>query len=173
MLIEKDFLNIPENAGRLIGSDWMLISAGLQHDYNTMTASWGGLGYLWHRPVSFIFIRPQRHTYSFVEKADYFSLCFFEEKYREILEFCGSASGKDVDKAKETGLKVVNFENKTVYFEQARLVLVCRKLYHQDIRPEFFHDASIHEAYPQKDYHRMYVGEIIHTLAEQDTIHEI
>lgn len=169
MFVEKDFLSIPENAGRLIGSDWMLISAGTPQDFNTMTASWGGLGYLWNRPVAYIFIRPQRHTYSFVEQADYFSLCFFEDKYREILNYCGSVSGRDFDKAKETGLKVLNYNDQAVYYEQARLVLICRKLYHQDLKPDFFHDQSIHEVYPQKDYHRMYIGEIVQTLVAPES----
>ena len=169
MLVEKDFATIPENAARLIGSDWMLIGAGAGKAFNMMTASWGGLGNLWHRPVSFIFVRPQRYTYSFIEKNEYFSICFFDEKYREALNFSGTVSGKNVDKAAETGLTPIDFEDKTIYFEQARLVLICRKLYHQDIKPELFDDAVIDSFYPAKDYHRMYIGEIVHTLAEQES----
>lgn len=168
MFLETDFKGIQENAAKLIGSDWMLITAGTGKDYNTMTASWGGLGNLWNKPVSFIFVRPHRHTYRFVEREDYFSLCFFDEQYREVLNYCGSQSGRDVDKAGVTGLKAVEFSGKTVYFEQARLVLICRKIYFQDIQPGFFVDPSIGALYPMRDYHRMYIGEIVNTLVLQD-----
>ena len=70
-----------------IGFDWMLITAGNPEKFNTMTASWGGMGFLWNKPVAFIFIRPQRFTYEFAELNEYYTLHFFEEKYREILNF--------------------------------------------------------------------------------------
>lgn len=149
-----------ESAIRLIGHDYMLITAGDLKSCNTMTAAWGGLGFLWRKPVSFIFIRPNRFTYGFTEKHDYYSLCFFEPEHREILEFCGTCSGRDTDKITETGLKAVDYQRKTVYFDQASIVLICRKLYHQDIDPARFLDENIDSLYPLKDYHRMYIGEI-------------
>jgi flavin reductase (DIM6/NTAB) family NADH-FMN oxidoreductase RutF len=164
MLQSADIESINDSAIRLIGSDWMLVSAGTVSEYNTMTAAWGSLGFLWKMPVATIFIRPQRHTYGFVEKADYFSICFFEEKYREMLNYCGRVSGRDVNKAKETGLEAVDHENKAVYFSQAKLVMICRKLYYQDLQPEHFLDKGINKLYPQQDYHRMYIGEIVKTL---------
>ncbi len=164
MLEEIDVLKLDQSAARLIGSDWMLISAGNLEEYNTMTAAWGSLGFLWKMPVATIFIRPQRYTYSFVEKSDYFSLCFFKEEHRDILNYCGKVSGRDVDKAKETGLKTIAYQNKTVYFEQASLVMICRKIYFQDLQPKHFLDASIEKLYPTQDYHRMYIGEIEKTL---------
>ena len=95
---------IDRNVFQLIGSDWMLITAGTPESYNTMTASWGGMGVLWGKNVCFCFIRPTRHTYQFIEKADVFSLSFFEERYRGALEICGTKSGRDIDKAAATGL---------------------------------------------------------------------
>jgi len=97
-----------------IGFDWMLITAGNPEKFNTMTASWGGMGFLWNKPVAFIFIRPQRFTYEFAELNEYYTLHFFEEKYREILNFCGSKSGRDVDKIAKTGLTVSNSQNNNV-----------------------------------------------------------
>lgn len=166
MLSETDIEKLNESTIKLIGYDWMLVSAGKTQDYNTMTAAWGGLGFLWHKPVAFAFIRPPRHTFSYIEKHDYFSLSFFSEKYRDALQFCGSCSGRDTDKAKETGLVAVDFQDKTVYFAQSRLVLICRKLYYQDINPELFLDKDIQNVYPLKDYHRMYIGEIVTTLKD-------
>ena len=95
---------IKENAIKLIGKDWALITAGDESGYNTMTASWGGLGQLWNKDVCFIFIRPQRYTYEFIEKNELFTMSFYPEEYRKALSFCGTKSGRDYDKAKETGL---------------------------------------------------------------------
>lgn len=152
---------ITDNAFKVIGADWMLITAGTPQDFNTMTANWGGLGYLWNKNVCFCFIRPQRHTYSFVEKADTFTLSFFDEKHRDILNFCGSRSGRDVNKVKETGLVPVHSSSGGIYFEQARLILECRKIYFQDIVGKNFLDQKIQTFYPTKDYHRMYIGEVV------------
>ncbi len=152
---------VQDNVFKLIGFDWMLVTAGNLESYNTMTASWGSMGYLWQRNVCFIFVRPQRYTYEFMEKNKFFTLTFFEEKYRSALQFCGTKSGRNVDKAAETGLTPKQTENGVVYFEEARIVIECRKLYYQDIRPETFIDSSLdQQIYPQKDYHRMYIAEI-------------
>lgn len=157
---------LTDNPFKLIGKDWMLVTAGTPERFNTMTASWGGLGILWERPAAFVFIRPTRYTYEFVERSARFTLSFFEERYRPALQYCGSHSGRDADKIKEAGLTPVKGEN-IVYFEEARLVLACRKLYFQDIIPDRFLDPTIGSMYPKKDYHRQYVGEIETCLIRQ------
>ena len=153
--------NIDENAIKLIGTDWTLITAGSEGNYNTMTASWGGIGKLWNAPVAFIFIRPQRYTFGFAENNEKFTLSFFDEKYRKALSFIGSHSGRDCDKAKETGLTPAYGDGYT-YFEEAKLYLVCEKLYAQDLREEnFVRPEYVPEFYAEKDFHRMYVGKIV------------
>ena len=74
---------------------------------NTMTISWGGTGYLWNQPVAFLFVRPQRYTYEFVEAADGFSLCFLPEQYRSELQYCGTISGRDEDKIAHCGSDIL------------------------------------------------------------------
>ena len=150
---------LTENPFKLIGADWMLITAGTAESFNTMTASWGGLGILWERQVCFCFIRPTRYTYEFIERAENFTLSFFEERYRKALSYCGSHSGRDADKIREAGLTPMK-EGGFVSFSEARLVLACKKIYSQDINPDRFLDPAIEGMYPKKDYHRMYVGEI-------------
>jgi len=158
---ELDPKDLNDSVIRLIGTDWMLVTAGAADKWNTMTASWGGMGVLWNKNVAMCFIRPGRHTFPFMEQHDRFSLSFFDETWRKALQFCGSRSGRDVDKAKETGLVPVAGPNGTISFEQARLVLECRKLYWQDIDPDHFLDPTLMAHYPLKDYHRMYVSEIL------------
>jgi flavin reductase (DIM6/NTAB) family NADH-FMN oxidoreductase RutF len=155
--------SLDENTFTLIGKEWMLITAGTIDHWNTMTASWGGLGVLWGKNVSFCFVRNTRYTFEFMNESPTFSLTFFDEKHRSALDYCGSNSGRDVDKAKETGLTPVEIDG-SVAFTEARLVLVCRKLYEQDMDPASFVDPSIADHYVQKDYHRIYVGEIVNCL---------
>ncbi|OPY81234.1 MAG: Flavoredoxin [Syntrophorhabdus sp. PtaU1.Bin153] len=157
---------ITDNTFRLIGKDWMLVTAGTEASFNTMTAAWGGLGVLWDKKICFCVIRPTRYTYAFMEKSEGFTLSFFEEQYRDILTYCGTKSGKDVNKVAETGLTPV-FDRGAIYFGGARLVIVCRKIYTQDIAPENFLDPELDKFYPKKDYHRMYVGEILRCLSMQ------
>ena len=152
---------LTDNVFSLIGKDWMLITSGTVDNYNTMTASWGGMGYLWNKNVCFIFVRPSRYTYEFMEQNDTFSLNFFTDEWRNALTICGKKSGRDIDKAKETGLKPIPGNNQTTSFEHARLIIECKKLYFQDIIPEQFLDPSLEKNYNGGDYHRMYVGEIL------------
>ncbi len=150
------------NPFNLIGKEWMLVTAGTLAHFNTMTASWGGLGELWNRQVAFVFVRPQRYTFEFIERATDFTLTFFGREHRPALNFCGSHSGRDVDKIAATGLTPLAADNGAVYFAEARLVFECRKLYAQDFQERSFIMPDIAaEVYPTKDYHRMYIAEIV------------
>jgi flavin reductase (DIM6/NTAB) family NADH-FMN oxidoreductase RutF len=156
--------NINDNAIQLIGQDWMLITAGRgesRDTFNTMTAAWGGLGFLWNKPVAFCFVRPTRRTYEFMEQNECYTLSFFTETYRAALNLCGAVSGRDVDKVARAGLTPFEIQPSAVTFREARLVLVCQKFYFQDLDPGHFLDPNIEKHYPKKDYHRMYIGEII------------
>lgn len=147
-----------------IGKEWMLITAGNEEKFNTMTASWGGLGVFWGKNTATVYIRPQRYTKEFVDREEIFTISFFKEEYRKALNLCGTVSGRDVDKGKETGLTPF-FLDGTAAFQEASLILVCRKLYHDSMPVENF-DAKENDAkwYPQKDYHTMYIAEILKVL---------
>ncbi len=158
---EIDPLSINDNVFQSIGEDWMLITAGTRDRFNMMTASWGGWGVLWNRKICFCVIRPQRYTRCFVEENRTFSLSFFTPKYRPALEFCGSRSGREVDKVAACGLTPVELHPDVLGFAESRLILGCRKIYYQDLDPNHFLDATIEKLYPNQDYHRMYIGEVI------------
>ena len=144
-----------------ISKSWYLITSGTPEHCNTRTASWGTMGIFWGKPVVNAFIRPQRYTHEFVEKNDLFTLSFFEEEFRQALQYCGSHSGRDGDKIKACSLTPVELDGTTA-FAEAKLVLVCKKLYRYTIRPEEMIDApAIEKWYPEKDYHDCYFGEIL------------
>lgn len=148
-----------------IAKDWMLITAGNEErGYNTMTASWGHLGSIWGHggglPTSVIFIRPQRFTKEFVDREEYYTLSFFGPEYKKALGYLGSHSGRDGDKVAAVELTPV-FQDDTTAFAEAKLVLVCRKIYRAPLLEEGFLDKSVLEdCYPKRDLHDMYVGEI-------------
>ena len=139
----------------------MLITVGdkEQRKVNAMTASWGALGVLWNKSVAICFVRPQRYTYGLAEKEERFSLAFMGEVYRDALHICGTKSGRDGDKLALAGLTAVDCDGVPAIAE-ARLVLVCRKLYADDLREGSFIDPSLLGNYAAKDYHRVYVCEI-------------
>ena len=152
------------NAFDLIGKEWMLVTAGNKEKLNTMTASWGGIGWLWNKPVAFVFVRPERYTHDFIEREGRLTLSFYKEEFRSILQFCGTKSGRDVDKVKETGLKPVVLESGAMTFSEARLTLDCRKLFKSSMAEANFIDKSILEKWyrpqPGGSLHDVYVVEI-------------
>ena len=153
---------LQENVFSLIGDQWTLITAGTPDHCNTMTASWGGVGVLWNANVTFSFVRPSRYTYTFMEQEKYYTLSFFGADCRRALQLCGSKSGRDIDKVAETGLTPVF--DAPAYFAEAELVLVCRKLYTQDLDTDRLLDPALMANYKDGDVHRMYVGEITKVL---------
>lgn len=150
------------NPMTLIGGEWMLVTAGCQErGYNTMTASWGHLGWLWNRPTAVAYVRPQRYTKQFVDREPLYTLSFFPREYREKLTYLGTHSGREEDKIARAGLTPV-FLDGTTCFEEASLTLVCRKLYRAPILEEGFLDqAVLDKNYPERDFHDLYVGEIL------------
>lgn len=161
-----DFTSLQQNPAELIGKQWMLITAGTPDNFNTMTASWGGLGYLWNRPVAFVFVRPNRHTRGFIDAQPAFTLSFMPEKYRDDLIFCGRNSGKDVDKMAATKLASTTTQNGLVAMDDADLVIECRKMAVAHMREEDFTDFS--EVAPKwydatNPLHLVYICEIAAT----------
>lgn len=156
-----------ENPFTLIGKEWMLVAAEKDGRVNAMTAAWGGLGVLFGKNVAFVFIRPQRYTKEFVDAADTMSLTFFGEEYREMMGYMGKASGRDEDKVAKAGLTVVH-DGETPYFEEARLTLIGRKIYAQEMKEACFMDSVQPDRwYPEKDFHTLYVIELEKILSAE------
>lgn len=154
--------DLKENFANSIGNEWMLITAGDSTKVNTMTASWGFTGVMWGKPTAIAAIRPQRYTMEFVENKDYYTLSFLGDN-KAPHGICGKKSGRDLDKIKAANLTTV-FDNETgaPYFNEARLVLICKKKYSQKLNKACFLENEIpNEIYPTGDYHNMIYGEIV------------
>ena len=151
--------SIKDNLIKCFADEWALITAGNSKGYNMMTASWGFAGEMWGADSIEVVVRPQRYTMEFIEKSDYFTLSFYGDK-RDIYKICGTKSGRECNKTKETGLTPVANE-RYVYFKEARMVLVVKKQFVQQMSPDSFTDKTILDRwYPEKDYHNMIIGKI-------------
>ena len=146
---------------------WLVLTSGTFQDSNSMTGGWGSIGGMWGKPFVQVVLRPTRHTLQYMEKYPTFTLCAFPKSCKEALMVLGTKSGRDSDKVAESGLTVVR--SKVVdapAYREAELILECRKTYWQDMNPEHFLDPTIEKNYPQKDYHRIYYGEIVRAAGE-------
>ena len=154
--------DLSENPFQMIGKEWFLISAGRAERFNMMTASWGTMGVFWNKPIAICFVRPTRHTFNFMEENDVYALSFLGKENKSVHKICGSKSGRDINKVKETGLLPVKTEQGAITYEQARITFECKKIYLDDLKSGFFLPDNIDsEFYPAKDYHRVYYGEIL------------
>jgi flavin reductase (DIM6/NTAB) family NADH-FMN oxidoreductase RutF len=151
-----------ENVFKLIGDDWLLINTYNEEKVNSMTASWGGMGVLWNKEVAYIFIRPQRYTQELLPNNEYFSLSVMGEEYRDVLNYLGSVSGRDENKLEKANLAVTKDENGAPIIEEARLNIIVRKLFCQQMTEDAFVDKDLVDInYPNKDFHFVYVLEIL------------
>lgn len=154
----KDFSCNPFTA---IGNEWLLITAEKDGKANTMTASWGGLGVIWHYDVAYIFVRQSRFTKEFIDGSDTFSLSFLNPRaYRKTQNYLGTVSGRDEPKIEKSGL-TLEYAEGIPYFAEADTVMLCRKLSKHPLSAEGMIDEDIlPKCYANQDYHDMYVGEI-------------
>lgn len=150
------------NAVDMIGHRWMLVTAGTAESFNTMTASWGGIGFIWGKPVVNVLIRPNRYTHEFIEKEKKLTLSFMSEQYRSAMSHCGAVSGRDHDKMQETGLRPWVSENGSVAIADADVVLECRLIMRHRLEESDFLDFSeVAQWYaPENPMHDFYVAEI-------------
>ncbi len=132
---------------------------------NTMTVSWGTAGVLWNKEVVTVFVRPQRYTYEFCQAGNTFTLSFFGAERRDTLAYCGTKTGRDVDKFATCGLNY-RVENGACIFDDARVTLVLKKLYSQEFKKECFFDNSPLSNYKSNDFHMAYTCEIIDIITK-------
>ena len=149
----------------LWGTQWLLLSAGdyASGQFNCMVVGWGSLGRMWSLPFAQVVVRPQRHTYQFMEQHGTFTLCAFGEQFHDALGILGNKSGRDSNKLVESGLtpQPASVVGAPVYAE-AELAIECRKMYWQDMDPAHMLYPEIQPRhYKTFDFHRIYWGEIL------------
>lgn len=165
--IRKEIETLELNPFTTIGNGWFLLTSGTAENYNTMTCSWGAMGEIWNAPSLTAYVRSSRYTFDFIEKNALFTISMFPEQYRKALAFCGSHSGRDCDKAKETGLTPVELDG-AIGFAEASKIFVCEKVYAQMMNTESFVQKELLNDYYAKDaMHKMYIGKILAVYENQ------
>lgn len=155
-------LEIEGNAIKMISKEWMLVTAGTETDFNMLTASWGGFGELYNKPVAICFIRPDRYTFNYIDNGDTFTLSFYSEDFREVLNYCGSASGRNEDKVKGSRLTPLMLpSNKGIAFRQAKLIIECRKLVSIPITADAINQPEVKAERTKYPLHKIFIGEIV------------
>ena len=144
----------------MFSRQWGVVTAGDITHYNGCTIAWGSLGTLWGRPVATVYVNPDRYTWDFLKESDTFTVSFFPEACREALNYMGSHSGRDEDKARAAGLHAKAVGNGTG-FEEANLTFVCKKLFQGELSREGLADEINNGIYKNWEPHWMFVGEIV------------
>lgn len=160
-MIKKDLQDFNHNIFELLSKNGALITAGNIDSFNTMTIGWGTMGVLWGKNIFTAYVRPSRYTYCFTEENDYFTISFYDDKYKKELQYLGTKSGRNEDKVKSVGFNAFSIEPGAISFKEAKIHLVCKKLYFQDLDSTKLSEPSIKRYYPNPDYHRFYIGEIV------------
>lgn len=168
MAMQKiDWRSLEFNPFSKIQEQWAILGSGTMENFNMMTVNWGGLGVIWFKDVCTVYVRESRYTKEFMDKNELFTLTFLKEGHQDALKLCGAKSGRDTNKMTDSGLTPTLLDG-TVGFEEAELTLVCRKLYCGEMSKEnFVYEETLQRAYPDGDYHTMYIGEIVAAYAEK------
>jgi flavin reductase (DIM6/NTAB) family NADH-FMN oxidoreductase RutF len=128
---------------------------------NAMTIGWGFLGTMWGRPVWTVAVRHSRHTFKKMEENENWIVCALPANMKETLDFCGTKSGRDVDKFKEMKLTVKKgLTIDAPYLDECSIHYECKTIFKTDMKPGQL-DATIEkEMYKTKDWHMIYMGEV-------------
>ncbi len=148
-----------------LDQEWALLTAGTQEDFNTMTVSWGAMGTMWSKPAVTVYVRDSRHTLSYMNKEDYFTLSFYPAEYKKDLGILGSKSGRDTDKVSLTTLTPEPIQN-TMTFKEANITLVCRKRYAQRMDMDAMPKDVQENYYADNDMHTMFIGEVVEIITK-------
>ena len=153
---------IPGNIIKLL-SEATLITSGSGEDVNVMTASWGGLGVFWEKPVAFSFLGAQRYSITTMDKGDTYTVSFYTEAYKDALQYCGSTSGRNEDKIKGSGLTPIKTPSGATAFAEAWMIFECRKMIAQPLSQDAVTDKESNAAkkWNGKELHKLYIGEIV------------
>lgn len=169
------YLNVPyttwfqETLALLPSPGLLLVSAGADGKPNAMTIGWGTIGIIWNKPIFTVLVRPSRYTYRLLEQSDSFTVCVPAKEMREVVNFCGTRSGRDYDKFQECGLTTLSaLRIGTPGIAGCPVVYECQVVHTNDVIPANLAQEIQTRAYPGGDFHRIYYGEILTVRALPD-----
>jgi len=141
----------------------LLVSQGNNNIPNVMAIGWGSLGIIWKKPVFTVLVRPSRYTYSLIEESGEFTVNIVAPGSEDIVKYCGTVSGRDVNKIEAKHLTTMaSSQIQTPIIEEAILHFECKVIYKNDLVPTELVKPIRQETYGgSSDFHRIYFGEIV------------
>jgi len=129
---------------------------------NLMTIGWAAIGYMWSKPIMTVMVRKSRFTHHIIEKASGFTVSIPTDDLKEALNFCGTKSGRDVDKFKECNLTTIHAQKvETPIIDISGFHYECKIVYKSEMNPDFLCKEYREDVYADNDYHTFYFGEIV------------
>ena len=132
---------------------------------NTMTIGWGTVGIIWGKPIFVVLVRPSRFTFANVEAVAEFVVSVPGDDMHETCMYCGTESGRDVDKFADRELTAIDAATVAVpLIEQCVRHYECRVVHRNDVSDAEITPELRSGAYAGGDLHRIYYGEILRTV---------
>jgi flavin reductase (DIM6/NTAB) family NADH-FMN oxidoreductase RutF len=146
----------------------LLVSHGKEGLPNVMAIGWGATGIIWRKPMFVVLVRPSRHTYRLIEETGEFTVNVVPPQLKEVVQYCGTVSGRDHNKFKEKQLTAIPSKKvKAPIIRECVLHFECRVVYKNDLIPSELDESIIPSLYPKGDFHRVYFGEILACQCER------
>lgn len=141
----------------------LILCCGDTTESNAMTIGWGGIGTLWGRTALTVYVAEKRYTKEFMDKAEYFTVMTFDVDQSKVLNYMGTKSGRDGDKAQALGLHTAYTANGTPYYTEATMVIECKIMYAAPFDPQYFKSDAPRRMYSNfpAGIHTMYIGEVV------------
>ncbi len=151
----------------------ILLTTKQDAQVNTMTIGWGTIGIEWGKQIFIAYVRESRYTKQLLDATGEFTVNIpYGDVDGKILGFCGTKSGRNVDKIREMGLTLVDSDVVSVPgIRELPLTLECRVLYQQDQDLTAIPEPILARYYPQdipstdpgknRDRHTAYYAEIV------------
>jgi flavin reductase (DIM6/NTAB) family NADH-FMN oxidoreductase RutF len=140
----------------------LLVSCSNGGPPNAMAIGWGTMGVIWRRPIFIVLVRPSRYTYKLIEETREFTVNIVPPELKEVVQYCGTVSGRGHNKFKEKQLTDIPSKKVNVpLIQEGILHFECRVVHKSDLNPSELEKSIIPALYAKGDFHRVYFGEIL------------
>ena len=141
-----------------------LLVSGNDNNPNIMTVGWSTIGMMWGKPVIAVPVRLSRYSHGLMDENSEFTMCFPKQgELEDEVKICGSKSGRDTDKVKETGLNIIASNKvKIGNIAECNIIVECRKVAKVNMPQDTLVDKSLIDYwYPNGNPHTIFYGEIL------------
>jgi flavin reductase (DIM6/NTAB) family NADH-FMN oxidoreductase RutF len=161
-----EYINITysEKSDQLISAleKGIFMTTKVNHKVNTMTIAWGGVNYVWNKPVFVAYVRYTRDTYEMLKNTDEFTINVpLTKDLRKEIGFCGTKSGRDIDKIHECNFTLQDGRTlNTPILADCDMHYECKIIYKQAMEPNSIEKDILNRHYANNDFHVIFYGEI-------------